>query len=92
MLMLWIVCTLIAYFIKGLCGFAETLVLTTLMALLGASNVAITPVAVLMSCPANMFMAWQLRKSVRLKAVLPLLCALIAGMVPGIFFLKSINA
>ena len=37
MMYLWIIAAFIAYFIKGLCGFANTLVLTTILSF-GASN------------------------------------------------------
>ena len=40
--MLWIIATFAAFFIKGLCGFANTLVFTSIMGF-GAANVDIAP-------------------------------------------------
>ena len=42
----WIAATLVAFFIKGLCGFANTLIFTTILSF-GSSNLSITPVELL---------------------------------------------
>ena len=44
---LWISAAILAYFIKGLCGFANTLVFTTLLSF-GHSNISISPVELLL--------------------------------------------
>lgn len=44
---LWMIAAFIAYFVKGLCGFANTLVFTTILSF-GASNASISPVDLLL--------------------------------------------
>ena len=39
----WIIATLLAFFVKGLTGFANTLVFTTMLSF-GQNNLAISPV------------------------------------------------
>ena len=41
-----------AYFVKGLCGFANTLVFTTILSF-GTANASISPVDLLLGYPAN---------------------------------------
>ncbi len=45
---LWILAAAAAYFIKGLCGFANTLVFTSILSF-GASNASISPVDLLLA-------------------------------------------
>ena len=54
---LWILAVLAAYFIKGLCGFANTLVLTTILSF-GTDNADISPVDLLLCYPMNGIMTW----------------------------------
>ena len=58
--MLWIAATLAAYYVKGLCGFANTLVFTTMLSY-GVSKAGISPVELLLSYPANLAMTWKNR-------------------------------
>ena len=58
MMYLWIIAAFIAYFIKGLCGFANTLVLTTILSF-GASNADISPVDLLLGYPMNLILTWK---------------------------------
>ena len=67
----WITATLAAFFVKGLCGFANTLVFTSILSF-GVSNASISPVELLLGYPTNFILAWKERKSIRWKICLPL--------------------
>ena len=56
---LWMIAAAAAYFIKGLCGFANTLVFTTILSF-GVANVNISPIDLLLGFPANLLLtlAW----------------------------------
>ena len=58
---LWIIATLCAFFIKGLCGFANTLVFTSILGF-GVANVNISPVELLLGYPTNLILTWNNRK------------------------------
>ena len=88
---LWIVATFVAFFIKGLCGFANTLVFTSIMAY-GANNVNISPIELLLGYPANIILTWQNRKHLKVGVFLPLILLALAGSIPGAFILKYVNA
>ena len=85
---LWFIAAFAAFFVKGLCGFANTLVFTSIMAF-GTANRLISPVELLIGFPANFVLAWRGRK--RLDRKLVLLCALfmVLGGIPGALFLKT---
>lgn len=87
----WIVATLAAFFIKGLCGFANTLVFSAILSF-GSSNINITPVEVLLGFPTNLILAWKEHKSIRWKLCIPLIVLILAGNIPGIFLLKNADA
>jgi hypothetical protein len=57
-LILWIIATLCAFFIKGLCGFANTLVFTSILGF-GVANVNISPVELLLGYPTNLILTWK---------------------------------
>ena len=57
--MVWlIVATLAASFIKGVCGFANTLVFTTILSF-SFNNIQITPMDLIIGYPANVIIAWK---------------------------------
>lgn len=85
---LWIVATLFAYFIKGLCGFANTLILSSILSF-GTDTINITPVDLLLSVPTNGIMAWKERKNLDWGMCVPLAILLLAGSIPGVLFLKN---
>lgn len=87
----WITATLIAFFIKGLCGFANTLVFTTMLSF-GQNNLAISPVELLLGYPTNAILAWKERRAIDWKLCLPLCAMVLAGCLPGAFLLKSVDA
>ena len=90
-MILWIAATLAAFFVKGLCGFANTLVFTSIMSF-GANNVNISPVELLLGFPANVILLVRERKSIQWRLCLPLAGLLILGCVPGALFLKNADA
>ena len=88
---LWIIAAMVAYFIKGLCGFANTLVFTSLLSF-GASNANISPIDLLLGYPSNLILTWKNRKSLALQVCLPLAALVLAGSIPGAFLLKNVDA
>ena len=90
--MLWLImATVCAYFVKGLCGFANTLVFTTILGFT-MNNINISPLEVLLGYPTNVILAWKERKNLDRKIWLPLTALVIAGSLPGIFLLKNADA
>ena len=87
----WIAATLVAFFVKGLCGFANTLVFTTMLSF-GQNNLAISPVELLLGYPTNAILAWKERRSIDWKLCLPLCGMVLAGCLPGAFLLKNLDA
>ncbi len=87
---LWIIATIIAYFIKGLCGFANTLVFTSILSF-GTANANISPIDLLLGYPSNLIMTWKNRKSLNIKVYLPLAVLVLAGSIPGAFWLKNVD-
>ena len=87
---MWIIATVAAYYIKGLCGFANTLVFTSILSF-GESNAAISPVDLLLGYPMNLILAWKSRKSLEPKIYVPLAALVLAGSIPGAFLLKNID-
>lgn len=91
MMYLWIIAAFAAYFIKGLCGFANTLVFTSIMSF-GVPNVNISPIDLLMGYPANLILTWKNRKSLDRKVWIPLAALVLAGSIPGAILLKNVDA
>lgn len=85
---LWIIATVVSYFIKGLCGFANTLIFTSILSF-GAANANISPVDLLLGCPANLIITWKNRKKLVPRVYLPLTVLVLAGSIPGAFLLKN---
>lgn len=82
--------TVFSYFIKGITGFGNTLVMGTLFSFL-VSNRLITPVDLLFGIPTNTYMVWKERKNISLKIVIPLSVMLLIGVIPGTLLLKMGN-
>lgn len=53
-MVLWVIAAFAAFFVKGLCGFANTLVFTSILGF-GAANVNISPVE-LLGYPTNLIL------------------------------------
>lgn len=88
---LWIIAAAVSYFIKGLCGFANTLIFTSILSF-GAANANISPIDLLLGCPANLILTWKNRKSLNPKVYLPLAALVLTGSIPGAFLLKNVDA
>lgn len=84
----WITATFVAFFVKGLCGFANTLVFTSIMGF-GTNNVDISPVELFLGYPANMILTFKNRKKLSPKVYIPLALLVLAGCIPGAFLLKN---
>ena len=84
----WILASVCAFFVKGLCGFANTLVFSTIMSF-GLSNRDISPVELLLGYPTNAFIAWQERRKMDWKLCLPLSALVVLGSIPGMLLLKN---
>lgn len=89
-MLLWIVAAFVAYFVKGLCGFANTLVFTSILSF-GASNAGISPVDLLLGYPANLILTWKNRGRLDPKIWLPLAALVLAGSIPGALLLKNVD-
>lgn len=76
-----------AFFVKGLAGFANTLVFSSVLSF-SADNRSITPLELILGYPANLFIAWKERRSIQLRVFLPLAAVVILGSIPGAVFLK----
>ena len=77
-----------AYFIKGLCGFANTLVFSTILSF-STNNVNISPVELVLGLPSNIMISYKERKSVDWKVCIPLAGLVLLGDIPGILMLKN---
>ena len=84
----WIIAALCAFFVKGLCGFANTLVFTTILSF-GNNNINISPVELILGYPTNAILAWKERRAIKWRICIPLTILVIAGSIPGILFLKN---
>ena len=91
MFWLWILAAVAAYFIKGLCGFANTLVFTSILSF-GVANANISPIDLLLGYPTNLILTWKNRKRLVPKVYLPLAALVLAGSIPGAFLLKHVDA
>ena len=76
-----------AYFIKGITGFGNTLIMAPLFSFV-ISNRITTPVDLLFSLPTNAYIVWRERKHIRMKIILPVMAMLTLGAIPGVIFLK----
>ena len=84
----WIIASICAFFVKGLCGFANTLVFTTILSF-SNNNINISPVELILGYPTNVILAWKERKSIKWSICIPLSILVIFGSIPGILFLKN---
>lgn len=85
---LLIIAVISAYTVKGLCGFANTLVLSTILGF-RSNNIEITPLDLIAGYPTNLIIVWKERKSLSMKVWLPLSILVIIGGIPGTFLLKN---
>lgn len=88
---LWVGATVCAFFVKGLCGFANTLVFTSILGF-GSDNINISPVELVLGFPTNLILVWKERKNLQPRVFIPLTVLVLGGSVPGAFFLKNGDA
>ena len=89
--MAWfIAATLAAFFIKGLCGFANTLIFQSILSF-SVNNADISPVELVLGFPGNAILTWQNRKSLNPRIFLPLTALMLAGNIPGALMLKNMD-
>lgn len=79
---------LLAYTVKGITGFANTLVFSTVMSFF-ASNLSITPIEIILGTGPNIFIALRERRGFKWRVVAPLSVLMMLGCVPGALFLKA---
>lgn len=84
------IATLLAYFIKSITGFGNTLVMGSLFSFVVPNRIT-TPIDLVLSIPTNIYIVWRERKNISLKTVIPLSVMLLAGVIPGTFLLKVGN-
>lgn len=91
MFWIWILATLSAFFLKGLCGFANTMVFDSILGF-AVNNVNISPIELILGFPTNIILAWQNRKKLDYKVWVPIVILILMGSIPGALFLKEVNA
>lgn len=84
----WMTATVVAFFIKGLCGFVNTLVFTTILSF-GNNNINISPVELILGYPSNLILAWKERKSIKWGVCIPVAVLVLVGSILGSLFLKN---
>ena len=84
----WIIATLLAFYVKGLCGFANTLVFTSILTF-GIANINISPVELILGYPTNLIISIKERKAITPRIVIPLATMVIIGSLGGALFLKN---
>ena len=90
-MLLWIAAAFLSFYIKGICGFANTLVFTAMLSFTN-SNALISPVSLMLGYPTNAIIAFKERKYIDWKVCILLSALVIAGSIPGTFFLKNADA
>ena len=86
----WIIATLAAFYIKGLCGFANTLIFNSILSF-STNNINISPIELLLGYPSNLILTYKNRKNLSWKIWFPLATLVLAGNIPGALFLKNID-
>ncbi len=89
-MILWILATVAAFFVKGVCGFANTLVFTSILAF-GTTNVSISPVELLLGYPTNIVLMWKNRARLRPEIWIPLSLLVLVGSFVGALLLKNVS-
>ncbi len=90
-MILWIIAVLIGYFVKGVAGIGNTLVVTSMMSYT-RTNADITPVELLLCTPSNMALAYVNRRAIDWKLTLPALVMVLAGDIVGVALLANVDA
>lgn len=81
----------VANFIKGFCGFGDSLVFSTALSFF-MDNVLITPIHTLLGFLPNPIIVFRKRKLLRPKIILPMTAIVLAGDIPGILLLRNLDS
>lgn len=84
---LFFIAAFIAYLVKGMSGFANTLILSSILSF-QTNSIDITPLDLVLSTPSNLWLAWKERKKLNLRICAPMALCAILGSLPGVFLLK----
>ena len=87
---LWMLAVLVGYFIKGVAGIGNTLVVTSAMSYT-RTNAEITPVELLLCVPTNLAVTWVYRRHINWKLAIAPMCMVLAGDVLGVLLLKNVD-
>ena len=89
-MVLWMLAALAGYFVKGVAGIGNTLVVTSVMAYT-RTNAEITPVELLLCVPTNLAVTWVYRRHIDWKLALAPLFMVLAGDALGVLLLKNVD-
>ena len=86
-----IITTFCAFFIKGVAGFANTLVFSSMMSF-QAANRDISPLELLLGYPSNAILMLKGIKRVKFKQLYLIVLLVLLGNIPGVWLLSRVNA
>ncbi len=86
----WIIATFLAFFVKGISGFANTLVFNSILSF-SVQNVQISPVDLMLGYPSNIILTIRERKNLDPAIVIPLAAMVLAGNLAGVLLLKNLD-
>ena len=81
----------LAYVVKGITGFGNTLVVSSIVGLF-LDNRNISPVELVVGYPSNLLIAWRERRRLNPRVWLPLSGMVLLGSIPGVFLLRYTDA
>lgn len=81
----------LAYVVKGITGFGNTLVFSSIVGLF-LDNRNISPVELVVGYPSNLLIAWRERRRLNPRVWLPLSGMVLLGSIPGVFILRYTDA
>ncbi len=81
---------LVGYFVKGVAGIGNTLVVTSVMSY-SRSNAEITPVELLLCVPTNLVVMWVNRRGINWKLTVAPLVMVLLGDILGVLLLKNVE-
>ena len=89
-MILWMFAALAGYFVKGVAGIGNTLVVTSVMAY-SRSNAEITPVELLLCVPTNLAVLWVNRRGIDWKLTIAPLVMVLLWDILGVLLLKNVE-
>jgi len=89
--MIWcIAAAFAAFFVKGLCGFADALIFSSCLSYFYDTRM-ITPLSLLVCSPTNMIIAIRERRLIQVRKCLPFIIPILLGELPGLWLLGSMD-